>query len=119
MSDPSISISPPSKLSSSIATRAAAAQPVGSVVLTVTANAARLLASAGGALAAIYWLDLGATGFFIAGALGSIAYAVLAACAVIRVKHPLAGTVTERPTRHASKGESSYASITAIYFAGR
>ena len=33
---------------------------------TVTANAVRLLASAVGGLVAIYWLDLGAIGFFVA-----------------------------------------------------
>ena len=96
-----------------------ATQGFGSVVLTVTANAARLVASVGGALAAIYWLDLGATGFFIAVALGFVAYAVLTACAVISVKHPRAGTATKRPARHISKGKSSHASIPPIYFAGR
>src|SRR6266545_3817434 len=68
-------------------------------------NAARLLASAGGALAAIYWLDLGAAGFFIAVALGFVAYAALTACAAIRVKDPPAVSALERPVGRESKGE--------------
>jgi hypothetical protein len=39
-----------------------ATQGFGNVVLTVTANAVGLMASAGCALIAIYWLDLGAIG---------------------------------------------------------
>jgi Na+-driven multidrug efflux pump len=96
-----------------------ATQGLGRVALTVTANAARLLASAGGALIAVYWLDLGAIGFFIAIALGFIAYAALTACAVIGVKDPLLDTATERLARDQSKGQSSHASISSIYFAGR
>ena len=41
-----------------------AMQGFGSVVLIVMANGVRLLASAAGALIAIYWFDLGAIGFF-------------------------------------------------------
>jgi Na+-driven multidrug efflux pump len=37
----------------------------GSVIWTVTANGLRLLASSGFALVAIYWFDLGTTGFFV------------------------------------------------------
>jgi putative MATE family efflux protein len=66
-----------------------AAQGFGRAVLAVTANAVRLLTSAGGGLLAIYWLDLGATGLFIAIALGFCVYAGLTAYAVIRVKEPL------------------------------
>jgi uncharacterized protein YjiS (DUF1127 family) len=63
-----------------------ATQGFGSVLWTVTANAARLLASAGCALVAIYWLDLGAIGFFGAIAGGFCAYAALTAAAIFRVK---------------------------------
>ena len=35
-----------------------ATQGLGSVIWTVTANAVRLLASAGGAIVAVYWFDL-------------------------------------------------------------
>lgn len=96
-----------------------ATQGFGSVVLTVSANALRLLASAGGAMGAIYWLDLGATGFFIAVAFGFVTYAALTACAVVRVKVPRADTTRERPAHQRSKGDSSHASLSPIYFAGR
>jgi len=65
-----------------------ATQGFGSVVLAVTANAARLLVSAGGALAAVTWFDLGATGFFVAIALGFCVYAAMTAYAVISVQEP-------------------------------
>jgi putative MATE family efflux protein len=65
-----------------------ATQGLGRVVFTVAANALRLLGSAGGALVAIYWLDLGATGFFIAVALGFCAYAVVSVWATVRIKDP-------------------------------
>jgi len=65
-----------------------ATQGFGSVVLSVTANALRLLVSASGAVSTIYWLDLGATGFFIAVAFGFVLYAALTACAVLRAKGP-------------------------------
>lgn len=60
-------------------------QGVGSNVWTMIANAVRLLASAMGGLIAIYWMDLGAIGFFIAIAGGFCAYAALAAGAMLRV----------------------------------
>jgi putative MATE family efflux protein len=63
-----------------------ATQGFGSVIWTVTANAARLLASAVCALVAIYWLDLGAIGFFCAIAGGFCAYAALAAAAMSRAR---------------------------------
>jgi MATE family, multidrug efflux pump len=69
-----------------------ATQGLGSVVFTVTANALRLLASAAGALAAIYWLDLGVTGFFAAVALGFCAYAMLTVWAMLRIKDPIAAS---------------------------
>jgi MATE family, multidrug efflux pump len=42
-----------------------AARGFGSVIWIVMANALRLLTSTGCALAASYWLDLGAVGFFV------------------------------------------------------
>jgi putative MATE family efflux protein len=65
-----------------------ATQGLGRVLPTVAANALRLLASAGGALVAIYWLDLGVTGFFAAIACGFCAYAALTAGALLTVKEP-------------------------------
>jgi hypothetical protein len=67
-----------------------ATQGFGSVMWTVTANAVRLLASTGGALAAIYWLDLGAIGFYVAIAGGFCAHAALTSAAMFRVAEPLA-----------------------------
>lgn len=63
-----------------------ATQGFGNVVLTVSANAFRLVASAGCSLGAIYWLDLGATGFFIAVAAGFCIYAAVATAAILRVQ---------------------------------
>jgi Na+-driven multidrug efflux pump len=60
-----------------------ASQGLGRVLLPVLANGARLLACAGGALAALYWLDAGSTGFFIAVAAGLAAYGVLTAAALV------------------------------------
>jgi hypothetical protein len=56
---------------------------MGRVLLAVLANGLRLLASAGGALLTIYWLDAGAAGFFIAVAAGFAAYGALTAGALI------------------------------------
>ena len=66
-----------------------ATQGLGRVLSTVAANALRLLASTGGALVAIYWLDLGTTGFFVAIACGFCAYAALTAGALLAVKEPV------------------------------
>jgi putative MATE family efflux protein len=63
-----------------------ASQGFGHVGLTVTANAIRLIASWGCTLIAIYWLDLGATGLFVAVAIGFCAYAALTTVAMLRVK---------------------------------
>jgi putative MATE family efflux protein len=63
-----------------------ATQGFGSVIWTVTANAARLFANAGCALVAIYWFDLGAIGFFVAIAGGFCVYAALTGAAVLRVR---------------------------------
>jgi Na+-driven multidrug efflux pump len=68
-----------------------ATQGFGSVIWTVTANAARLLTSAGCALAAIYEFDLGAIGFFAGIALGFCAYAALTSAAIFQVKTPPSG----------------------------
>jgi Na+-driven multidrug efflux pump len=65
-----------------------ATQGFGSVIWTVTANAIRLLASAGFALIAIYRLDLNAIGFFVAIAGGFCTYAALTAVAMFRVREP-------------------------------
>jgi len=67
-----------------------ATQGFGSVVWIVTANAVRLLANAGCALAVLYWLNLGAIGFFVAIAGGFCAYAALTAIAISWVKEPVA-----------------------------
>jgi putative MATE family efflux protein len=67
-----------------------ATQGLGNAVLTVTANVVRLLASAGCSLAAIYWLDLGAIGFFVAIAGGFLAYAAMTIAAMLTVKVPTA-----------------------------
>lgn len=62
-----------------------ATQGLGRVLLPVLANGVRLLATAGGALAALYWLDAGATGFFIAVAAGFAGYGALTTAALIYV----------------------------------
>jgi Na+-driven multidrug efflux pump len=54
----------------------------------MNANAARLIASAGAGLAAMYWFDLGLTGFCAAVAAAFILYAALLVFAVLRVKAP-------------------------------
>jgi putative MATE family efflux protein len=65
-----------------------ATQGFGSVMLTVTANAVRLLTNAACALVAIFWLDLGAIGFFGVVAIGFFAYAALTVAAMLRLKEP-------------------------------
>jgi putative MATE family efflux protein len=67
-----------------------ATQGVGSVVWTVAANAVRLIASAGCAVVAVSWLDLGAIGFFVAIAGGFAVYAALTSAAMLRVRDPSA-----------------------------
>jgi hypothetical protein len=52
----------------------------------------RLLVSAGGGLAAVYWLDLGTTGLFTAIACGFFTYAALTAIAVLRATPPTASS---------------------------
>ena len=65
-------------------------QGFGSVVLIVAANGVRPLASAGGALLAIYWLDLGTIGFLVAVAIGFCAFAAMAVSIVQKIKVPAA-----------------------------
>ncbi len=65
-----------------------ATQGFGSVVWTVTANALRMLTSTGGALIAVYWLDLGALGLFASIACAFAAYAALTSAAVLKVRRP-------------------------------
>ena len=72
-----------------------AMQGFGSVLLIVVANGVRLLASASGALFAIYWLDLGAAGFFVAVAIGSFAFAAMAGCIMLRVRDPAAAPLCD------------------------
>jgi Na+-driven multidrug efflux pump len=54
----------------------------------MTANAVRLLVSAGAGLAAVYWFNLGVTGLFAAIAAGFCIYAALTMLAVVRVSPP-------------------------------
>lgn len=54
----------------------------------MTANAVRLLVSAGAGLIAVYWFNLGVTGLFAAIAAGFCIYAALTTLAVIRVSPP-------------------------------
>jgi len=53
-----------------------------------------LLASAGCALVAVSWLDLGASGFFVVIAGGSCTYTALTAAAIGRVSEPAATGMT-------------------------
>jgi MATE family, multidrug efflux pump len=68
-----------------------ATQGFGNVIWTVTANALRLLVSAGSALVAARWLDLGVTAVFVGIAGGFCAYAALTSAAMLRVKTPAVG----------------------------
>ena len=54
----------------------------------MSANAARLLVSAGAGLAAVSWLGLGIPGFFAAVATGFVLYAALLVYVVLRVRAP-------------------------------
>jgi putative MATE family efflux protein len=64
------------------------AQGVGRAVVGMNANAARMIASAGGGLAAIYWFDFGVFGFFTAVAIGFCLYAVILFHAVFAMRAP-------------------------------
>ena len=63
-------------------------QGVGRGVVAMNANAIRMMTSAGCGLAAVYWLHLGAAGFFAAIASAFCIYAVLLVRAVFGVKAP-------------------------------
>jgi Na+-driven multidrug efflux pump len=52
----------------------------------MSANAARLFVSAGAGLGAVYWLELGISGFFAAVAVGFVLYAALLGYLVLRVR---------------------------------
>src|SRR5215470_4463621 len=58
---------------------------VGRAVAAMNANAVRMVASAAGGLAAIYWLDLGVVGLFTAVAAGFCVYAAILVYAVSRI----------------------------------
>lgn len=82
-----------------------ATQGFGSVAWTVTANAFRLLVNTGCALVAIYWLELGVTGFCVSIAAGFAVYAGLTAIAVLRVKRPMAGIERRQAARSRIRSE--------------
>jgi Na+-driven multidrug efflux pump len=67
-------------------------QGFGRGIAAMNANAARLIASAGAGLAAVYWLRLGVTGFCAAIAAGFALYAALLVCAVTRIRDPNGST---------------------------
>lgn len=70
------------------------AQGFGRGAAAASANAVRLAANVAGGLAAIYWFDLGVTGFFAAVAASFGLYAALLVLAVVRVKTPAAANST-------------------------
>jgi hypothetical protein len=94
-----------------------ATQGVGSVALTVTANAVRLVASAAFALIAVYVFDLGAIGFFVSVAIGFVLYAALTVCAIVRLRSGPVAPKLEPLARRESKEELSRASTPPIYSA--
>jgi len=63
-------------------------QGFGRGIAAMNANALRLIASAGAGLAAVYWLDLGVSGFCAAVATGFALYAALLVYTVLRVRDP-------------------------------
>src|SRR5688572_10874219 len=65
-----------------------AAQGLGRVLPAVAANGARLAVSACGGLVAVFWLEAGPLGFFLAIAVGFFAYGGLTAGALIRSMKP-------------------------------
>jgi putative MATE family efflux protein len=70
-------------------------QGLGRGAAAAAANAARLAVNVIGGLVAVYWLDLGMTGFFAAVAIGFAFYAALLIWAVVRVKEPAAGAAAK------------------------
>src|SRR5215510_10140113 len=75
---------------------------VGRAVAAMNANAVRMVASAAGGLAAIYWLDLGVVGLFTAVAAGFCVYAAILVYAVSRISVDR-GASSGRPQAAASK----------------
>ncbi len=65
-------------------------QGLGRGAAAAAANAVRLAVNVAGGLVAVYWLDLGMTGFFAAVAIGFAVYAALLVLAVARIKAPAA-----------------------------
>ena len=65
-----------------------ATQGLGRVLATVAANGLRLAVSACGGLLAVFWLDAGPVGFFVAIAAGFFIYGGLTACALLRLIKP-------------------------------
>jgi putative MATE family efflux protein len=77
-----------------------ATQGLGRVLATVAVNGVRLAVSACGGLMAVFWLDAGPAGFFVAIAAGFFLYGVLTACALLRLIKP--ASVLEQEARHPS-----------------
>jgi putative MATE family efflux protein len=71
-------------------------QGFGRGVAAMTANALRLIVSAGAGLAAVYWLDLGLSGFCAAVAAGFTLYAALLTYTVLLVRDPDGSTSPQR-----------------------
>jgi putative MATE family efflux protein len=69
-------------------------QGFGRGVAAMNANAVRMMTGVGCGMVAIYWLDLGVTGFFAAVAAGFCVYAALLVRAVFSVRAPDAALVT-------------------------
>ena len=63
-------------------------QSVGNIVPAVLANAARLVASAGGAYAAITWFDAGPVGVFAATAASFLLYGAVVLWSFLRTADP-------------------------------
>jgi cytosine/uracil/thiamine/allantoin permease len=63
-------------------------QGLGRGAAAAAANGVRLAVNVVGGLIAVYWLDLGAIGFFVGIAIGFCAYAALTTVAMLRVKQP-------------------------------
>ena len=62
-----------------------ACQGYGKLVLAVVANGIRLLLAAGGGFIAMFWMEAGTAGIFVAIALGFVAYAGLTSIALSRI----------------------------------
>lgn len=65
-----------------------ACQGYGKLVLAVVANGIRLLLAAGGGFIAMFWMDAGTTGIFVAIAVGFFVYGGLTACVLLRLLKP-------------------------------